>query len=377
MTLSNLAGALKGTADCKLESIADRFAGYLEVDPTLSFQMAAFCGGDLVLDVWGGPDLDGQSLSVPYSVSKNIIGVVVGLLVERQALDLDAPVAQYWPEFGQGGKKKITVRQLLSHQAGLPDLWPRLSWDELLDHHRAADRLAAAVPVWLPGSAFGYHALTIGNLAMELVYRVSGDTLHDYYEREIRRSLDADFYLGLPDGMEHRLKPVKPMVPPLAQHPSPTPHPMRSWLSGPRPGGDLDLANDSRSQRFGHPAASATGSARGIASLLAGTITGLDGSAPLLGSNTIAAIGQQQVRGYDEVLNQTDRAHSIIFQKPNLKLAWGGPRSFGHDGAMGAVACVDPDTGVAFAYTISRGPWPGGGDPRAISAAHDIGAALS
>lgn len=377
LTLSNLGGSLKGVAEDELEFITDRLTGYLEVDPGLSFQMAAFSGGQLILDVWGGPDLDGESLMVPYSVSKNIIGISVGLLVERQALDLDAPVAEYWPEFAQGGKQGVTVRQLLSHQAGLPDAWPKLSWEEILDHHSAAERLAASVPVWRPGSAFGYHAITIGNLAMELVFRSTGETLHEFYEREIRDPLGADFYLGLPSGMESRLEPVKRMVPPLAKYPLPAQNAMRSWVSGTRPGGDLDLANDPRSYRFGHPAGSAVGSARGIASLLASAVTGREGSAPLLSADTVAAIGQQQVRGYDEVLGQPDRAHSIVFQKPSEKLAWGGPRSFGHDGAMGAVACVDPDTGIAFAYTISQGPWPGGGDPRAIAIAREIGTAIS
>ena len=94
---------------------------------------------------------------------------------------------------------------------------------------------------------------------------------------------------------------------------------------------------------------------------------------PLLSEDTVAVIGQQQVRGYDEVLGQHDRAHAIVFQKPSAQLAWGGPRSFGHDGAFGAVGCVDPDTGVSFAYTVARGPWPGGADPRAIRIAREIG----
>lgn len=89
--------------------------------------------------------------------------------------------------------------------------------------------------------------------------------------------------------------------------------------------------------------------------------------------DTVATVGQQQVHGYDEVLDQHDRAHAIIFQKPSKQLAWGGPRSIGHDGACGSLGCVDPDTGVAFGYTIARGPWPGGADPRAVELARTIG----
>ena len=376
MPLSPLTGPLWGQADERLESITERLEGYLTLDPGLSFQMAAFQDGEPVLDVWGGPDVDGESLMVPYSVSKNIIGVAVGLLVERAALDLDAPVIEYWPEFGQAGKQGVTVRQLLSHQAGIPDTVPLLTWEELLDHHKAAERLAAAAPVWRPGSAFGYHAVTIGNLASELVYRVTGSTLHEFYEAEIRAPLGVDFYLGLPPELEDRLVPIRPMIPPVAETPAAPPRPTRAWALGPRPGGVLDMANDPRSYRFGHPSGSATGSARGIASMLSWAVSGRDGQRPL-SPGTIAAIGQQQVRGYDEVLDQHDRAHAIVFQKPSAQLAWGGPRSFGHDGALGAVGCVDPDTGIAFAYTITRGPWPGGADPRAVAADRETGELLS
>src|SRR5690606_14300253 len=127
------------------------------------------------------------------------------------------------------------------------------------------------------------------------------------------------------------------------------------------------------SYRFGHPAGSATVTARGIATVLAGSVTGIDGAAPLLTADTVAVIGEQQVRGFDEVLSQQDRAHSIIFQKPSQQLAFGGPRSFGHDGAMGALGCVDPASGVAFGYTVARGPWPGGGDPRHVGGARVLG----
>ena len=139
----------------------------------------------------------------------------------------------------------------------------------------------------------------------------------------------------------------------------------------------VDLANDPASWRFGHPAGSGTGTARGLAKLLAGAVTGIGGASPLLSADTVEIIGQQQVHGYDQVLAQPGRAHSIIFQKPTTLMPFGGPRAFGHDGAAGAFASADPDTGLTFAYTIARGPWPGGGDPRAITLAADMGAFLS
>lgn len=375
MTVSELDGVLHGRADDRLAGIVDRLEGYLGTDPDLSFQLAAYVGGALVLNAWGGPHLGEDSLMVPYSVSKNTIGASVAVLIDRGLLDLDATVASYWPEFAAAGKEHVTVRQLLSHQAGLPETRPKLTWDEILDHHRAAERLAATRPLWRPGSAFGYHAVTIGNLASELIFRITGSTLHEFYEREIRSQLGADFYLGLPAGMESRLAPVLPMIPPLAEPPQRESSATGAWVFGPRDGDeDIDLGNDERSWRFGHPAGSSTASALGIATVLAGVMTGIGGGAAMVSAETVEIVGQQQVRGYDEVLNQGDRAHAIVFQKPSAAFAWGGPHSFGHDGAMGAVACVDPDTGTVFAYTVARGPWPGGADPRAIRVAHDIGA---
>ena len=194
--MEQLTGPLHGAADPRLEQIVTRLGRYLRLDPDLSFQVAAYVDGRPVLDAWGGPHLREDSLMVPYSTSKNTIGVTIGLLVERGLLDLDAPVAEYWPEFGAAGKARVTVRQLLSHQAGLPEANPKLSWEEVLDHHAGAQRLAATTPLWFPGSAFGYHGITIGNLADELVYLVTGETLHEVYECEVRAPLGAEFHLG-------------------------------------------------------------------------------------------------------------------------------------------------------------------------------------
>lgn len=372
---TELTGVLHGRADDRLTEVVTELEGLLTADPDLSFQVAAIHRGRTVLDAWGGPHLNGESVIVPYSVTKNTIGLSVGLLVERGEIDLDERVAHYWTEFAAKGKGAVTVRQLLSHQAGLPQTDDPLTWDELLDHHAAAARLADATPFWHPGSAFGYHAITIGSLGDELVYRVTGRTLHEFYETEIRAPHAIDFHLGLPADLEHRRVDVLPMIRPVsdtAERPS-------SAL-GPRvfapPAGGLDLANSPRSWRYGHPAGSGTGSARGLARLFAAMVTGVDGATPVLGADTVAAIGQQQVRGYDEVLHQHDRAHAIVFQKPSQQLAFGGPRAFGHDGAAGALACVDPETGLAFAWTIARGPWPGGADPRAVALAARLGRIL-
>ncbi|MCP2635189.1 beta-lactamase family protein [Microbacterium sp. HD4P20] len=366
---------LQGRADPRLDEIMARLDEYLAADPDLSFQVAAFHDGQPVLDAWGGPHMAEDSVIVPYSVTKNTIGLSVGLLVERDELDLDERVAHYWPEFAAKGKVRVTVRQLLSHQAGLPQATPPLTQEELLDHHAAAERLAASPPFWHPGSAFGYHAISIGSLGDELVFRVTGRTLHEFYEQEIRGPLGIDFFLGLPAEHESRRVDVLPMIKPVSDTSQPVFSALGPVVFGSRAG--VEQANSPRSWRYGHPATSGTGTARGLARLMAAAVTGVEGTEPFLSANTVEQVGQQQIRGYDEVLHQQDRAHAIVFQKPSQQLAFGGPRSFGHDGAMGALACVDPDTGLAFAWTIARGPWPGGADPRAVKLARDLGILLS
>jgi CubicO group peptidase (beta-lactamase class C family) len=370
---ASLAGPVHGRADDRLSGIVARFEAALANDPDYSFQAAAYADGECVLDIWGGPHLHEDSLMVPFSVTKNIIGFVVALLLERGELDLDALVTEYWPEFGAAGKQHVTVRMLLSHQAGLPQAEPALSGAEILDLSGAAARLAETRPFWHPGSAFGYHGITIGNLASELILRATGRTLHDLYETEIRRPHGIEFYLGLPAELDARRVPVLPLILPVDPGQPQAPTPLLRRVFG-MPGEPIDLGNDERSWRLGHPAVSGTASARGIARLFAAAVTGVDGTPAFLSPDTVATVGQQQVRGYDEVLGQAHRAHSIIFQKPTPGLPYGGPRAFGHDGAQGALGGVDPETGVAYAYTVARGPWPGGADPRALTLAADLAA---
>ncbi|MEV7608579.1 serine hydrolase domain-containing protein [Microbacterium sp. NPDC089320] len=364
---------LQGAADERIDAVVAGLERHLAADPHLSFQAVAFHHGRPVLDVWAG-EMAADSMVVPFSATKNTIGITIGLLIERGLLDLDERVAHYWPEFAARRKDAVTVRQLLSHQAGVPQATPGLSRAELLDDHAAARRLADTSPFWYPGSAFGYHALTIGNLASELVHRITGRTLKEYYESEIRAPHDIDFFLGLPSEHEGRRLDAFPAHRPVGDPRELSFSPLTLVTFA-----DIgaELVNEPSSWRSGHPAAYGVGSARGLARLLAVAVTGVDGADALFGQDTVDLIGQQQVRGYDEVLAADDRAFAIVFQKPWRKRRFGGPRAFGHDGGGGALACVDPDTGVAFAWTTTRGPWPGGADPRAADAAREIGELLA
>ena len=219
MTLSAALGhpAAGSRATIASQEIVDRLDGIWRGDPDLSFQVAAFHDGALVLDAVGGPHLAADSVMVPFSVTKNTIGLTIGLLVERGVLDLDERVAALLAGVRREGQEAPSPcgsccrtrrasrrRRRRSPGRSCSTTTPPPSGSP---HSR---------PFWQPGSAFGYHAVTIGNLASELVFRVTGRTLHEFYEQEIRAPHDIDFFLGLPRGHEERLVPVLPMIRPVS-----------------------------------------------------------------------------------------------------------------------------------------------------------------
>jgi CubicO group peptidase (beta-lactamase class C family) len=333
-------------------------------------QVAAYVGSTQVIDFATGAEMKRDSLLIPYSVSKNAIAISIALLLERGQIDLDASVAEYWPEFSSGGKGSVSVRQLLSHQAGLPQAVPRLSNDEMGDTVRAASVLADQRPLWRPGAAFGYHAYSIGVLGSELVRRITGLTLAEFFEREIRAPRNLDFYLGLPQALEPRALDLLPSPPftamseaPFARFPGQLGRYTFGAATAPATENERrELQRRDRAQ--GHPAVGASVSARGIAALFAEAVVGLT-AAPLLSPHTVDQMAQTQVVGIDEIIG-IPRRYGIVFQKPAPNLVFGGFRAFGHDGAGGALGFHDPETGISFGYTVRRTPPPGGADPRAL-----------
>jgi CubicO group peptidase (beta-lactamase class C family) len=362
-----------GWLDPELADIAEDILRWRRADPDYSLQVAAYRGDELILDLAAGPYITRRSRIVPYSVSKNVIGIVTGILIQDGLLELDQRVAHYWPEFAGMGKAGVTVRQLLSHQAGLPDTTPMLSWEELFDDHAAANRLALQLPVWRPGAAFGYHALTLAPLASELFFRSSGRTLQRLYEEEIRATADIDFYLGLPSELEESVVRVLPIIEPagaVVEERQPSPFGALVPLSS-RAGRTVDVANDREPRAFGLGSVSGVGSARGLADLFRRTVFANDAAGPLLRADVVDELSQVQVHGHDIILD-TLRTHGVVFMKPTPQLPFGSHRAFGHDGAAGALAFADPETGLAFAYTVVRAPHPGGADPRALKMALDL-----
>ncbi len=274
------------------------------------------------------------------------------------------------------------MRQLLSHQAGLVAVDCGFSLGELLGHAQLAQRLAAQWPLWYPGAAHGYHALTIGTLADELVRRVTGQPLPAIYEAEIRQPTGADFFVGVPETEVGRVRPVLLLPPPTAEQMAVREQMTKALghnsLAGPVmslgrsdfPQGPGGLANNPDVWRAGPPAAGGVGTAAGMATLFARTISDAGGPR-LLSPQTVAAVSQLQSRGPDMVLG-AERAYGIVFMKPSPGMAFGSYRTFGHDGADGSLAFADPEYGLAFGYVPARMTFPGGADQRALTLAAAI-----
>ena len=198
------------------EGVRDAFAGNLTAGLEVGAAYSVHHEGRLVVDLWGGtyrPD----TLQLVFSTTKGWTATLANLLVERGQLDLDAPVASYWPEFAAEGKGTIPVRWLLTHQAGLPYPTEPCTLEDVLSWDGVVAKLAASTPQWEPGTAHGYHAVTYGFLVGEVLRRITGSTVGELFAAEVAGPLGLDAWIGLPADQEPR---VEPLVGGLTPEPS-------------------------------------------------------------------------------------------------------------------------------------------------------------
>src|SRR4051812_47832764 len=206
---------VEGTVEAGFEGVRDAFAKNFEDHGEVGAAFALHVDAKLVVDLWGGmadpktnrPYTE-DTLQLVFSTTKGATAMCANLLAERGLLDVDAPVAQYWPEFAQNGKENIPVRMLLNHQAGLytvdkaPAYADTLKWDPIIE------ALAAQKPLWEPGTQHGYHAVTYGWLVGEVVRRISGRSIGQFFQEEIAAPLGIEFWIGLPKEQHDRVAPL-------------------------------------------------------------------------------------------------------------------------------------------------------------------------
>lgn len=288
----------------------------------------------------------------------------MALLVQDGTLELDRPVVTYWPEFGAAGKDGLTVRDLLTHRAGLVGVDGGFTTAELADDPIIAERLAPQRPHWRPGTGYGYHAFVVGALTGEVVRRATGHSIQQLYDRNIRAPYGLDFHLGLPASAEDRYVPARPMPPEqLATVTPPAPHSLAGIafnLNATPPTDLVEFANTRAVRALGPTSSGSVGTARGLARMYAAAISTVDGRAPLLGPATRAAFTDRTTAGVDLVTGEHD--HFLVgFEAQGVRYAMLGRDAFGHSGAIGAQSFADPASGIAYSYTRRRFVAGGGG----------------
>jgi CubicO group peptidase (beta-lactamase class C family) len=328
--------------------------------------------GAVVASLQGGRADPGQRPWAPdtlvnvFSVGKGVTAACLARLTGAGLLDPDAAVTRYWPQFGTGGKQDVTVRQLVSHQAGLPALHEPMPAGSMLDFDRMVAALAAEQPWWQPGSGHGYHVNTFGFLAGQLIRAVTGLLPGEYLARELAGPLGADVHIGLRPQDEQRVAdfrwgdgradgPPAAAQPGAAQVDAAGAQMAVSAYANPPDFSGQGVVNSVAWRRAQVPSANAHASADGIARLYAALAAGgtLDGYAAVDGGALAAAV-EEQVYGEDLVLRRPSR-FGLGFQLTHAERQLGsGPRCFGHFGAGGSVGFADPDARLAFGYVTSQ-----------------------
>ena len=206
-----------GACAAEFAGVRAAFEAEFDAGHEVGASLCVMVGDDVAVDLWGGvADIatarpwQRDTVATTYSVTKTMTALVILALADRGLLDVDQPVARYWPEFGRAGKSEVTVGQILDHTSGVSGWEKPMTIDDLYRQHDAAAALAEQAPWWPPGDGSGYHALTFGTILGEVVQRVTGTTVGQFLEAEIAGPLGADFRIGMSSGLDR----IAPLVPP-------------------------------------------------------------------------------------------------------------------------------------------------------------------
>lgn len=348
------------------ERVRDVFQATLDSGEDLGASTAVFHRGRLVVDLAGGevapggPPYDRDTLQLVFSTSKGITAIAVAMCVERGLLDPDGPVADVWPEFAARGKGAVTVAQLLSHQAGLITV-DGLTLDEALDWDVVTSRLAVAAPDWPLGRGHGYHAITYGWLAGELVARASGRPFAEFLRAEIVEPLGVELWMGLPEELEPR---VSPLIRGVDDTIDPAVKAMVEAAMGPatRGGRALSLSgafnvagafNRSDVHAACLPAANCISKASALATVYAATLGEVNGVRLLQPATVDRARALITPVGEPDLCLIMPTTFGLGFMVHGPFTPYAGSGSYGHPGAGGSVAFAQPERDLAFAYAMN------------------------
>jgi len=362
------------------ERLAETFAQNFAERGEVGASVCLIAGGETVVDLWGGtanPRTQApwtkDTVSIVFSCTKGATALCAHMLASRGKLDIDAPVTELWPEFGQHGKERVTTRMMLDHSAAVPALRERVKDDGPYDWTYMTERLAAEEPFWVPGTRNGYHGFTFGWTVGEMVRRASGKSLGAFFRDEVARPLGLDFWIGTPEEIEPRVAPILAYA--MKAEEARTP-----FL--------IDLATDKKSipflfymnngawragganSRAGH--AAEIGAANGITNArgLAGMYAPLaQGGGRLVDARTLSRMGEVSMATHDDATLRVPTRFAPGFMKSmdNRRRSiaaklWGedcdsvilSSAAFGHVGAGGSLGFADPAAGFSFGYTMNQ-----------------------
>ncbi len=345
--------------------VQEIFNAALASGEELGVRFSVVIDGEAVLDLWGGHadrkqtrPFDDRTLTPVFSVTKALAAILIARLADQGRLSYDQPVADIWPAFAAAGKGAITVEQMLSHQAGLPGFLEPMDPEAWFDWDGICAKLAAMAPMWPPGSASSYHAITYGYLAGEIFRRVDGRTMGAALAEDIAGPLDLDLFIGLPereDGRVANLERPKSLPTFGAMNDAVRAAFLTKWAS---PGGRSSEAW----RRAEIPSANGHATALALARLM-GTVA--TGGGDLLSAAGVAAMARQRIVGDDLVLPFHISWGAGVMRNQGLNVYGPGQATFGHSGWGGACALADPERRIGMAYVMNRQSSDLIGDPRA------------
>ncbi|KAB7742257.1 serine hydrolase [Parvibaculum sedimenti] len=365
------AGLVEGEFDPKFQGVVDAFIENFEAREEVGASHSITLEGRTVLDIWGGRKTPGggawtrDTVSIVFSCTKGATAICAHMLADRGALDLDAPVAKYWPEFAVNGKEEAIVSMMLDHSVGVPHVREKVKEGGYYDYDYMVDLVAKEKPFWQPGTRNGYHGVSFAWTVGEIVHRAAKKRLGQFFRDEVAKPLGIDFQIGgLPEADEARVAPMIYAVPDEATMKSKF---TQAILSDPQSPSALFLGNNGNAN-FNSRACHAAeiGSANGISNGrgLAGLYAPLaNGGGKLVSKDTLDRMGRVAMATHEDATLMIPSRFALGFMKSmdNRKVPNASNMScimsdaaFGHVGMGGSIGFADPEARMSFGYNMNK-----------------------